>query len=96
MIVTVEIDSNFIVKAKYWPGESSTGTPPDVELLRVWKVYGDNYTTIELPYEEFWQINERTVMREVEKKLLEESRDTSDMGDGFNFFNPYSQQYETR
>lgn len=91
MIFTVKID-NYIVRAKYWPAEPSTGTPADVELLRVWEVYEDR--KIELPYEGFYLVNERRVMQKVNEALLEESREA--IGDGFNFYNPYSKQYETR
>ena len=93
MIVTVEING-FIVRAKYWPAEISAGTPADVELLEVYRFYGKR--KVNLPYERFNEIDERKLFKLVNETLLEESRDTSDVGDGFNIYNPYSSKFETK
>ena len=91
MIVTVEID-RFIIKTKYWPAEPSTGTPADIELLEVSKLYGER--KVKLPYERWDEIDERKLFKLVEEALLEESREAT--GDGFNYYNPATNIWETR
>lgn len=93
MIFTIEIDK-YIVRCKYWPAEPENGVPADVEILKLWKIYGDR--KFELSYEESWRIDERKLLQKVEELLLKESRDTSDVGSGFNAYNPHGGEYETR